>query len=234
VLKRLLPLIVLGLGLCAFFALGLHRVVTFDALREHRATLAAFVEQHYAVAVLIAFVAYALAVAFSLPIALLLTPLCGFLFGVVTGAAISIAGATIGSVAIFLAARSAFAALFRAKAGGMLQRMEEGFRKNAFSYLLFLRLVPVFPFWLVNVVPAMFGMALGPYMLATALGIIPGAVVYASVGAGLGTVLDQHGTPDWGIIWQWHILLPILGLAALALVPVAHARWKARRGSSLT
>jgi len=227
--RRLLPLGILLAGLAAFFALGLHRVLTFDALREHRSELASFVARNGFLAVCLAVLAYAAAVALSLPIASLMTPVCGFLFGIVWGSVLSILGATLGAVLVFLAARSAFAALFRARAGGALQRLEEGFRRDAFNYLLFLRLVPVFPFWLVNVVPALFGMRLGPYALATAIGIIPGAIVYASVGAGLGTVLDRGEQPDWGLIAQPHILLPILGLAVLALVPVVYKRWKARK-----
>ena len=105
-------------------------------------------------------------------------------------------GATIGSVAVFLAARTAFYDLFHARAGAALARLEEGFRRDSFNYLLFLRLVPVFPFWLVNIVPALLGMTLGPYTLATLIGIIPGAVVYSSVGAGLGMLLDRGEAPD--------------------------------------
>ena len=231
-LRRLLPLIVLLAGTIAFFAFGGHRVLTFEALRTHRAELTGFVQDNYVAALLVVPLVYAVATALSLPLAWLLTPLCGFLFGAGIGSAIAVIGATLGAIAIFLAARSAFAALFRARAGGRLQRMEEGFRRSAFSYLLFLRLVPLFPFWLVNVVPALFRMPLGPFALATVLGIVPGAVVYASLGSGLGEVLDRGETPNWNIIWQPAILLPILGLAILALVPALYTRWKARKAGA--
>jgi uncharacterized membrane protein YdjX (TVP38/TMEM64 family) len=132
---------------------------------------------------------------------------------------------------VFLAARTAFYDLFHARAGAALARLEEGFRRDSFSYLLFLRLVPVFPFWLVNIVPALLGMALGPYMLATLIGIIPGAVVYSSVGSGLGMLLDRGEMPNLGIIFEWRILLPLLGLAVLALVPVLYTRLRARKTS---
>jgi uncharacterized membrane protein YdjX (TVP38/TMEM64 family) len=107
--------------------------------------------------------------------------------------------------------------------------MEEGFRRNAFSYLLVLRLVPIFPFWLVNLVPAFCGVSLGTYTLATLIGIVPGSFVYTSIGNGLGALLDRGETPDLMIVFQWDILLPILGLAALALLPVALKRFQARR-----
>ena len=159
------------------------------------------------------------------------TPVGGFLFGVWLGAALSVIGATLGSIAVFLAARTAFYDLFHARAGRALARLEDGFRRDSFSYLLFLRLVPVFPFWLVNIVPALLGMKLGPYALATLIGIIPGALVYSSVGAGLGVLIDSGEMPDPGIIFEWRILLPLLGLAILALVPVLYTRLRGRSTS---
>jgi len=146
------------------------------------------------------------------------------LFGVWLGATLSVIGATVGSVAVFLAARSAFHDLFRARAGATLARLEEGFRRDSFNYLLFLRLVPVFPFWLVNIVPALLGMTVGRYALATLIGIIPGAIVFASVGAGFGMLIDRGEMPDFNVIFEWRILLPILGLAVLSLVPVIYTR----------
>jgi uncharacterized membrane protein YdjX (TVP38/TMEM64 family) len=127
-------------------------------------------------------------------------------------------------VAVFLAARTAIGDYLRAKAGPGLKRMEEGFRRNAFSYLLVLRIVPIFPFWLVNLVPAFCGVSLRTYALATLIGIIPGCFVFASVGNGLGALLDRGETPNLMIIFQWDILLPILGLAVLALLPIAIRR----------
>ncbi|MFC1674253.1 TVP38/TMEM64 family protein, partial [Pseudomonadota bacterium] len=137
-----------------------------------------------------------------------------------------VVGATLGAAAIFLAARYAFADLFHAKAGSSLAKMEHGFRDNAFSYMLFLRLVPVFPFWLVNLVPALLDVKLRTYVVATLIGIIPGTFIYAHVGAGLGEVFDQGGTPDLGIIFAPEVLLPILALAGLSLVPIAYKKLK--------
>jgi uncharacterized membrane protein YdjX (TVP38/TMEM64 family) len=130
---------------------------------------------------------------------------------------------------VFLIARTALGDALRAKAGPWMRRMEAGFRENAFSYLLVLRLIPLFPFWLVNLVPAFLGVPLGAYVLATFLGIIPGSLVYASVGNGLGVVFDRGGAPDLGIIFRPAILGPIVGLAALALLPVIYRKYKGRR-----
>jgi uncharacterized membrane protein YdjX (TVP38/TMEM64 family) len=109
--------------------------------------------------------------------------------------------------------------------------MEQGFRDNALSYLLFLRLIPLFPFWLVNLVPAFLGVPLWTYVIGTFFGIMPGSIVYTSVGNGLGAVFDQGRTPDLSIIFKPEILLPIIGLAVLSLVPVAY---KAIKGKAIT
>jgi uncharacterized membrane protein YdjX (TVP38/TMEM64 family) len=169
--------------------------------------------------------------AFSIPGGALATIVGGYLFGLWLGVAASVIGATIGAVAVFLAARTALGEILRTKAGGALRRMEDGFRRNAFSYLLVLRLVPLFPFWLVNLVPAFSGVSLRTYTLATLIGIIPGSFVFVSVGNGLGALLDRGETPDLTIIFQWDILLPILGLALLALLPVLVRKVQARRAA---
>lgn len=219
---------ILLLGLALFLLFGLERYFSFEMLSRNHAVLSSWVANNTVLAVMAFVLAYALVVAFSLPIAIVITPLGGFLFGIWLGAALSVTGATLGSVAVFLAARTAFHDLFHARASSTLARFEEGFRRDGFSYLLFLRLVPVFPFWLVNIVPALLGMKLGPYTLATLIGIIPAAIVYSSVGAGFGTLFDRGEMPDFSIIFEWRFLLPLLGLAALALVPVLYARLRGK------
>ena len=223
-LRRLLPVAILLAGLAIFLLLGLERYFSFEMLARHKATLTEWVAANRLLAGLTFVLAYALMVAFSLPVAVAATPVGGFLFGTWIGAGLSVVAATLGSIAVFLAARYAFRDLFRARAGATLARLEEGFRHNDFSYLLFLRLVPVFPFWLINIVPALLGMQLRRYVLATLLGIVPASIVYASVGAGLGAVLKRGEQPNLGIIFEWHVLLPLLGLAAMALLPVVFAR----------
>lgn len=228
-LRRLLPVAILLVGLAAFLLLGLERYVSYDMLVRHKATLTTWVAGHRPLAALAFLLAYAVMVAFSLPVAVLATPVGGFLFGTWAGAGLSVIGATLGSIAVFLAARYAFRDLFRARAGATLARFEEGFRESDFNYLLFLRLVPVFPFWLINIVPALLGMRLRNYALATMIGIVPASIIYAGVGAGLGAVLKRGEHPDLGIIFEWRILLPLLGLAVLALLPVVFARLRRQR-----
>lgn len=224
--KRLLPLAVLALGIGAVFALDLDRYLSFSALAENRQALAGWVDGNPVLAPAGFILAYALAVALSIPGAIFLTLAGGLLFGVVAGTLYVVAGATLGATLLFLAARTALGDLLRAKAGPWLAKLEDGFRRDALSYLLFLRLVPAFPFWLVNLVPAFLGVKLTTFVLGTFLGIIPGTLVYVSVGNGLGAVLDQGGTPDLGIIFTPSVLLPLLGLAALSLVPILLKRFK--------
>src|SRR5882672_7887715 len=227
--RRLVPAAILLLGLALFLLFGLERYFSFEMLSRHHATLAAWVADNTMLAVVLFVLAYALVVAFSLPIAIIITPLGGFLFGIWLGAILSVIGATLGSVAVFLAARTAFYDLFHARAGAALARFEDGFRRDSFSYLLFLRFVPIFPFWLVNIVPALLGMRLDRFALATLIGIIPGCLVYSSVGAGFGLLIDRGERPDLHVIFQARILLPLLGLAVLSLVPVIYTRLKDRK-----
>ncbi len=230
-LRRWLPVAVLGLGFVLFFAFGLQRHISFETLQEHRERLVAEAARNEAL-VAIAFIAvYTLVVAFSIPGGAIMTISAGFLFGTVAAATYGVVGGTLGAVCVFLAARTAFGEVLRAKAGPALKRMEAGFRENAFSYMLFLRLIPLFPFWLVNLVPAFLGVPLRTYFIATLVGVIPGALVYASLGNGLGVILDAGKEPDLGIVFRPDVLLPLLALAALALLPVVYKKFKARKKS---
>jgi uncharacterized membrane protein YdjX (TVP38/TMEM64 family) len=225
-LSRLAPLAILLLGLVLFFVFRLDHYLSFETLKRNHTDLTAWVATNTPLAILLFVLGYAVVVAFSLPVAALLTPLGGFLFGPWLGAALSVVAATLGAIAVFLAARSALRDLFRSKADGRLKKLEAGFARDDFNYLLSLRLIPIFPFWLINVVPALLGMKLGRFALATLIGIIPGAIVYAGLGDGFGMLFEKGGKPDLAIVFEWRILLPLLGLAALSLVPIALQRLK--------
>lgn len=227
---RLVPLFVLAAGLATFFMLGGADYLSFDSLSQNRQQLLQWTEANTALAVMTFVVVYALVVAFSLPGATWMTLAGGFLFGTVMSTAMVVTAATLGAVAIFLIARYALADYFHAKMGASARKMEAGFQANALSYLLFLRLVPVFPFWLVNLVPAFLGVPLRTYVIGTFFGIIPGTAVYCSVGNGLGAVFDAGGTPDLGIIFEPEILGPIVALALLSLVPILYKKYKASKG----
>ena len=223
-LRRWLPLAVLLLGLAVFFALGGERYASFEMLSQRRGELMQFVAAHALVAPFCYVLAYVAMAAFSLPGGAVMTVLGGFLFGPYLGTAYAAGGATLGASIVFLVARSAFGAVLAAKAGPSLHKLEVGFRRNALSYLLVLRLVPLFPFWLVNLVPAILNVPLGTYVGATCLGIIPGCFVFALLGSGIGAVLDAGGKPDLGVIFHGRVILALSGLALLALLPVAYTR----------
>ncbi|MCC7274895.1 MAG: TVP38/TMEM64 family protein [Alphaproteobacteria bacterium] len=227
--RRWWPLAALVVATALVFALDLDRFVTFDALRQHRAVLQGFVERHGVLALLALVLAYTAVVALSVPGAVVMTVAAGFLFGTALGGALAVIGATAGATLVFLLARSALRAPLAARAGPFVRRMEEGFRRDAFSYLLVLRLVPLFPFWLVNLVPAVLGVPARVFVAATLIGIVPGTFVFASVGAGLGSVLDSDQPLSPGSVLTPKILLALGALAVLALVPVVYRRLKGRR-----
>lgn len=231
--KRLLPLLILVAGLILFLALDLQRYISFDTLSEYRETLIGWVADHALLAGLIYMVVYAVVIAFSLPGGAVMTITGGFLFGIWIGTALTVVGATIGATAVFLAARTGLGDPLRARAGPALRKMEAGFQENAMSYLLFLRLIPLFPFWLVNLVPAFLGVKLRTYVIGTFFGIAPGSFVYASVGNGLGTILERGERPDLGLIFNPEILLPLIGLAVLAMLPVIYKKVKRAKGEEV-
>ena len=223
---KILPLLILLIGFALFFYFHLYQYLTFTALQQHRDFLHQWTTQHPLLSPFIFMGAYIIAVAISIPGAVILTLIGGFLFGIILGTLYVVTSASIGAIIIFLAARSAFRTLFINKAKPWLEKMEKGFQKNALQYLLFLRLVPLFPFWLVNIVPALLNVQLRTYIIATFFGIIPGSLVYVSVGNGLDTLFQTGQTPDLSIIFKPTILLPILGLAILSLVSVIYRKWK--------
>jgi uncharacterized membrane protein YdjX (TVP38/TMEM64 family) len=224
--KRLIPVLVLLGGLVAFFVLGLERYVSFDTLRDNRQALLAWVQDHRGLAALVYMAIYATAIAFSLPGGAVLSITGGFLFGAIWGTGYIVISATLGASVLFLIAKTSLGDPLRARAGPWLQKMQAGFQENALSYLLVLRLVPLFPFFVVNLVPAFLGVTLSTYVLGTFVGIIPGAFVYSSVGAGLGSVFDAGGEISVKGILTPQIIIALIGLAVLALIPVAYKKVK--------
>jgi uncharacterized membrane protein YdjX (TVP38/TMEM64 family) len=226
--KRLLPVVALAVLIVAAFAFHLDRYLSLDFLRQNRAQLSAYVAEHGLAASLGYVTAYVGVVALSLPGAAIMTLAGGFLFGVLVGATLTVIGATLGATLLFLVARSAVGDSLRERAGPFLARMAEGFSKNAFSYLLFLRLVPAFPFWAVNLAAALLGMRLAPFVVATGLGIIPATVVYSAFGAGLGQVFDTGGEVNLKSVFSPTLIAALVGLGLLSLVPVL-LRWLRER-----
>ena len=221
-LLRRLPLIAI-LVVAAVGAFVLRDTLSFETLAANREALIAFRDANYLGTVLVFMALYVLIVAFSLPGATVATLTGGFLFGTFPGALFNVIAATLGATAIFLAARWGLGERLAARmdaSEGRVKRIKEGIDHNQWEMLFLIRLVPVVPFFVANLVPALVGVPLVRFVVTTFLGIIPGAVVYTSVGAGLGEVFARGETPDLGIIFEPRILLPILGLAALAALPI--------------
>jgi uncharacterized membrane protein YdjX (TVP38/TMEM64 family) len=151
------------------------------------------------------------------------------MFGSMLGTVLVVIAATLGATLVFLIAKTALGDPLRAKAGPFLKRMEAGFQEDALNYLLVLRLIPLFPFWIVNLVPAFLGVPLRTYVLATVVGIIPGSFVFASVGAGIGSVLDSGQEFSPASVLTPQIVIALVGLAVLALLPVVYRKLKGRR-----
>jgi uncharacterized membrane protein YdjX (TVP38/TMEM64 family) len=233
-LKRygLLALLLILLG-AAWFS-GLTRSLTLPALRDHQAQFQALVQANLPAAIALYALAYMAATAISLPGGSVLTMTGGLLFGAWLGGAAAITGATLGAVIIFYAARSAFGEGLRRRAegrGGLLNRVMEGAKKDAFSYILTLRLMPVAPFWLVNLAAGLADAPLSAYLPATFLGIIPGTFVFSFIGAGLAKVFARGGRPDLSVVASPQVLAPLAALAVLAMAPIAIRTLKRARGA---
>jgi uncharacterized membrane protein YdjX (TVP38/TMEM64 family) len=240
--------LIVGLAIAAYLSFG-RGLISLQALVGHRAAIDAFVAGHRVLAVLAYVGLYIATVALSLPGATFLTVAGGFLFGVGIGATAAVVGATLGATIIFLIARTALGEPLLRRAGPRASQLAKGFREDAFSYLLFLRLVPAFPFFLVNLVPAFAGVRLATFVAATALGIVPGALVYAFAGTGLDSVIAAqknaydacraagqagcHLTFNAGGILTPQLIGALIALGLLALVPVVVKRLRTRSRATM-
>jgi len=219
---RRLPLIII-LTVAVLGAFFLRDYLTFQALADNREALIAFRDNNYLLTVLVFIAVYVLIVAFSLPGATIATLTGGFLFATFPGALFNIIGASIGATAIFLAARWGFGEKLGARlegSDGIVKKIKDGIDENQWSMLFLIRLVPAVPFFMANLIPSFLEVPLRRFVISTFVGIIPGTTVYTSVGEGLGEVFASGETPNLGIIFEPAILFPILGLCALAVLPI--------------
>ncbi len=243
-LKLWWPLIALATIMVVAYSLGWHKYLSIKLLAENREFYSNFVTENWLWAVLAYAGVYALTTALSLPVGAILTIIGGFLFGWVVAGSVTVFSATAGATLVFVVAKSTLGEFLRQKAGPFVKKLTEGFNNDAFGYLMFLRLVPVFPFWLVNIAPALFGVNLRTYLITTFLGIIPGTFSIALLGSGLGSVIDkqraiydacvaQKGAAactfdiDVGALLTPQLLAAFAALGVVALIPVALKRWKA-------
>ncbi|MEX1035786.1 MAG: TVP38/TMEM64 family protein [Sneathiella sp.] len=243
--KKLIPLLLIVIAVAAFFIFGLDEYLTFRALSENRDRLINFVTDNYVMSGLLYVGIYIVVVALSLPGGLLMTVTGGFLFGWLAAGVMTVFAATIGGTLLFLIAATSLGEPLRKKAGPKLKKLEAGFAENALSYLLFLRLVPVFPFWLVNIAPAFLGVKLRTYIIGTAIGIIPGTFVFAYLGGGLDSIIRERqvvyqacldaGRADCVLDFKisslvtTEILISFCALGAIALLPVVVKKFRRKK-----
>jgi uncharacterized membrane protein YdjX (TVP38/TMEM64 family) len=245
--QRFLPLVVIAAGLGIILANGWHRSLTLENVFAVRDRLQGFLADHVVLSVLGYITTYAVAVALSVPGAVVLTLSGGLMFGWLFGGIAAVIGASIGAILLYLIASTAFGETLRKKAGPSLSSLVDGFQKDAFNYLLFLRLVPALPFFVVNIAAALLGVPLRTYVIATVVGIIPGTFAFASIGAGLDSVFANAKAEQVACaaikglaacpielsvksLVTKEILLALTLLSIVALIPVAYKKWSQRRG----
>lgn len=231
-LVRHIPLaVILIAAIVGYFALG--DVLSFDTLRDHRGALMQFRDENFA-GVAVGFVAvYFLIVALSLPGAAVASVTGGFLFGLALGTTLNVMAASLGAFAIFLAARWGLGRALAQRVDaseGTLKKIRQGLREHEVSVLFLMRLVPVVPFFVANLVPALVGVRFFNFAYTTVLGIIPGGLVYTWIGVGLGEVFDRGEDPDLSLLWEPYVIGPILALCVLAALPIAYKTWRGRKG----
>lgn len=228
---RFLPLVLLALLVVAILASGVTRYLNLDALRAHEAALRTFIGTHRILA-LAAFIGlYMVATATSLPGATILTLGGGYLFGTWIGGGATVIGASLGAVIVFYAVRTSLGSVLRERAersGGKFKAVVDGIEAGAFGYILTLRLIPVVPFWLVNVAAALAGAPLRAYATATLLGIVPATFIYSGIGAGIGAVVARGQSPNLGAIFEPRVFFPLVALGLLSLATTLFQRFRAR------
>ncbi len=240
--KRWLPLAVIVCLMILVYATGLHKQLTLQNIAENRENLRDYIEHHWLKAILLYTAVYTLAVAVSLPAASILTVTGGLLFGWIAGGITTVFAATLGATIIFLAAKTSLEKVLTRKSGPLLTKIRNGFAENAFNYLLFLRFVPLFPFWLVNLASALARIPLKTFVSATFLGIIPITFVISFLGSSLDSVIEAHRAAYQACVAQGginctfdlaisHIVTPrmLVALASLglvALIPVIVKKFK--------
>lgn len=213
--------VILIVAVIGFFTL--RDYLTFETLRENREALLAFRDANFLGIVAVFIAIYFVIVAFSLPGAAVASVTGGFLFGLGFGTAFNVLAASLGAFAIFLAARWGLGRSLAAKmdaSEGALKKLKDGLRENEISVLFLLRLVPAVPFFVANLLPALVGVKFFNFAFTTVLGIIPGALVFTWIGVGLGEVFDRGESPDLSLLWEPQVIGPILGLSALAALPI--------------
>lgn len=221
-IKKLIPIVVIIALIASYYIFDLGQYVTFEKLKAQHAQMQKFTSEHYTLASLIAIVTYIVTVSLSLPIAGLLTIFIGYLFPIPLSTLLVVVGATIGATIIFLAARSASSALFYERVKPFLRKIEPNMRENAAGYLITMRLIPLIPFWLLNLAPAFLNVPLRTFVWTTFVGIIPGSYVYTQAGSGLASVFEESDHFSFGAVFTTEVIWAFALLILFSLIPTIY------------
>lgn len=219
-MKQVLPLLILLLIMVAAYLSGATHYLSYESLQTHYEQIQFFVQLHPILSPLLFVSLYILSTTLSLPGAFILSLAGGFLFKMPFAPLYVVIGGTVGATLLFLIANTTIGSYFRQKAGPLLQKFRVGFEKNGWSYLLFLRFIPIFPFWLVNLAPAFVGISLWTYIWTTFVGIIPGAYVFTQAGRGLSAIFERGETFSFDTIFNREIKIALVALALFSLTPI--------------
>ncbi len=228
-LKQFIPIGIILVFMGIIYLLATLDIIDLEIIKKQHAIIRELVLKHKILSPILFILAYIVIIALSMPIGSFVTMLGGYLFSPILGTLYVVIGATIGASIIFLAARHALSSFFRKKAGGFIEKLQKGFQENSISYLLFLRLVPLFPFWALNISLAFLNVSLLNYVLTCFIGIIPGTFVYASAGSGLGEILAMGGKVNLAAIFNWKLRITLIGIAALVLIPVIYKKIRKKK-----
>ena len=223
------PVLVVVAAVAALIASGALKHVSLDELRANSDRLQTYVQSHPVLSLSSYLAAYVLCIALSLPVALVMTVSGGFLFGPWLGGPTAALGCTLGATAVFLISRLTVGDALEARTGPRVRAIAEGLRKDAFFYLLTLRLIPVTPFWLANVAAGLIAIRVPVFVAATFLGILPASLIYAGIGAGLGALFDSGAPVNLHTLVTPQMALPLAGLGLLSVLPILYQRYRNRR-----
>jgi len=225
-MKRFLPLLIILLAMALIYVFGIQHYFSFEAVKKYHQTLKGFVAIHPLATAFLYILIYITATTLSIPGAIFFTLLGGYLFPQPLSTLYAVFSATCGAMLIFLAARTALKEVLKKKAAPFFKKMEKGFQKNAASYLLFLRFVPLFPFWLVNIVPAFFNVPLKTYVWTTLVGITPASIVFTLAGGGLEKVFENEAPFSISALFNTEIKIALALFVILVLIPPILKRFK--------
>jgi len=219
-LRKFIPILIIITVMILFYALGVNELISWEVFKAHRESIKEFIAEHSIYSALIFMVIYAVLVALSVPIGFLLSMIGGFLFPQPLSILYVLIGATTGASILFLSAKTALKDFFQKKVSKFFASMKEGFRKNSVTYLLLLRVLPLFPFWLVNIAPAFFNISLRTYIWTTFVGIIPGVFVFTQAGRGIDMIFEGEGKIAFWDLLNTEMIIAMIGMIILAFIPM--------------